>query len=401
MIFNDIAEITLEDLQHLIDNGIGESKTLEYKKELHIDTGDERKEFLADISAFANCDGGIIIYGIEEDIKTRLPSNICGIIINNEDTMILKIENLIRDSIKPRIPEIKYRVLQIISKKEYILIIQIKPSYIIPHRVIYKGHDKFYARNSKGKYPMDIEELRQLFTLSDTLYKKIDYYVLERIQIIGSNRYGVLPSDHPVFVMQAIPLQAFRSKDFMSITHIKDSITKSGDRAFRNGYDMQICIDGIALKPPQNSYGKQSSAIGHYYTNGVVEKATSKFFNPYFESSNVKPSVKLKMIYKQPLVKEIIKNVGGILLYYKELGVAPPIVLSCSIINGEGFTMPVDNWLDVEGEIDRSLLLVPNLLINEFETKIEEIIQPILDSIWNSCGFSKCQFYDDEGNFLL
>jgi len=46
---------------------------------LKIDTGDDRKEFLYDITSLANTNGGIIIFGIEEkkDINghnTGLPS---------------------------------------------------------------------------------------------------------------------------------------------------------------------------------------------------------------------------------------------------------------------------------------------------------------------------------------
>lgn len=49
-----ITEICIRDLQMLIDNEVGEGKSLEYKSELNIGSGDERKEFLADISSFAN-----------------------------------------------------------------------------------------------------------------------------------------------------------------------------------------------------------------------------------------------------------------------------------------------------------------------------------------------------------
>ena len=48
-------------------------KTIEYKAELHIDTGDDRKEFLADVTSFANSNGGDLIYGIQEDREKISP----------------------------------------------------------------------------------------------------------------------------------------------------------------------------------------------------------------------------------------------------------------------------------------------------------------------------------------
>jgi hypothetical protein len=43
-------------------------------------------------------------------------------------------------------------------------------SWIAPHRV--KANDKFYGRNSKGKYPLDVSELRTAFMLSEQLTEK-------------------------------------------------------------------------------------------------------------------------------------------------------------------------------------------------------------------------------------
>lgn len=61
MINKKINDITIDDIQSLIDNSACESKLLEYKKELKIESDSDKKEFLADISSFANCTGGDFI----------------------------------------------------------------------------------------------------------------------------------------------------------------------------------------------------------------------------------------------------------------------------------------------------------------------------------------------------
>ena len=48
----DINQISSQDLDRLVTDGIAESKAIEYKEIINISTGDERKEFLADLSAF-------------------------------------------------------------------------------------------------------------------------------------------------------------------------------------------------------------------------------------------------------------------------------------------------------------------------------------------------------------
>ena len=46
MINKKPEDIKPEDLQNLIVNGVSESKTIEYKSELPLNTGDAKKEFL-------------------------------------------------------------------------------------------------------------------------------------------------------------------------------------------------------------------------------------------------------------------------------------------------------------------------------------------------------------------
>lgn len=51
------------DLQELIDNQVPEGKTIEYKEALPGNSDGDKKEFLADVSSFANAAGGDLIFG--------------------------------------------------------------------------------------------------------------------------------------------------------------------------------------------------------------------------------------------------------------------------------------------------------------------------------------------------
>ena len=54
MINNSVDQITQGDLQNLVDNKVLENRQIEYKRELSISNDAEKKEFLCDISSFAN-----------------------------------------------------------------------------------------------------------------------------------------------------------------------------------------------------------------------------------------------------------------------------------------------------------------------------------------------------------
>jgi predicted HTH transcriptional regulator len=68
---------TREDLQRLVDEGLEESLTLDYKSSAAL-TRDSApiNELCKDVSALANSAGGQLIYGIEEDTKKGKPRSV-------------------------------------------------------------------------------------------------------------------------------------------------------------------------------------------------------------------------------------------------------------------------------------------------------------------------------------
>jgi predicted HTH transcriptional regulator len=97
-----IDHIELADLRRLIDNGVLEMKGLDYKRQFTGNTDAEKKELLYDLTSFANAGGGYIIYGIRE--QDGIPVEIEGVDIALIDGEKLKIENMLRDGVEPRIP---------------------------------------------------------------------------------------------------------------------------------------------------------------------------------------------------------------------------------------------------------------------------------------------------------
>jgi len=110
MIHKKISEIQLEDLQLLITNQIAENKTLEYKALLKVDKDADKKEFLYDVSSFANASGGDLIFGVAEGDEKGIPVSLDGL-EDNMDELCRKIENLIRDCISPRLLNIEIKVI--------------------------------------------------------------------------------------------------------------------------------------------------------------------------------------------------------------------------------------------------------------------------------------------------
>jgi predicted HTH transcriptional regulator len=154
-----IDEINLDIIKSLIDDEVCESKYIEYKRELNIENKAEKAEFLNDLTAMSNSEGGDIIYGIEEE--RGIPVKISEITIEDTDELMQKIENTLRDNITPRI---KYYISFIeTSINKYLIIIRLPKSLNAPHMVTSSG---FYIRNISGKHKMSVDELRECFMTS-------------------------------------------------------------------------------------------------------------------------------------------------------------------------------------------------------------------------------------------
>ena len=71
---------TLDDIQSLIDNEVEESIHIEYKSGEALDEKNpDVRAITKEVSAFANADGGFLIYGVKENNITHIPESICPV----------------------------------------------------------------------------------------------------------------------------------------------------------------------------------------------------------------------------------------------------------------------------------------------------------------------------------
>jgi hypothetical protein len=156
--FQDKEEYIFDDIQSLIDSEIEESIHLDFKSAEALDKSDgKRKELSKDISAFANSDGGIIIYGIiERNHKAHSLSYVDGNIYTKE-----WLEQTINSSIQRRISDLKiFPIRNNGNISETVYIVKIPRSYDAPHLCKDK---RFYKRFNFESVFMEEYEIRQSY----------------------------------------------------------------------------------------------------------------------------------------------------------------------------------------------------------------------------------------------
>lgn len=142
------------DLQDLIRNEVQESLHLDYKRSLAIDNS-QRAEIAKDISAFANSDGGLIIYGMEE--KEHLPVKIDQGVDHTRYSREW-LEQVINSGIAPRIDGVQITQIPL-SDERSVYAVQVPKSYRGPHQASDK---RYYKRFNFQLVPMEHYEIEDV-----------------------------------------------------------------------------------------------------------------------------------------------------------------------------------------------------------------------------------------------
>src|SRR6478735_7031660 len=156
MLDRPLEALSFADLERLVTNGVSESRSLEYKEALPGNSDGDRKEFLADVSAFANTTGGDLVYGVVErrdaaGKATGIPEAVTGVTASNADHETRRLEQMLRDGVAPRMAGVRLQWIPG-APQGSTLVIRVPRSWAGPHMVTYQQHSRFYARHATGKY---------------------------------------------------------------------------------------------------------------------------------------------------------------------------------------------------------------------------------------------------------
>lgn len=373
MIPKQLDEVAYSDIEDIISAELREGKTVEYKRDLPGDSDNQKKEFLYDVSSFANTVGGDLIIGIEEE--EGVPSKVAAVALESLDKEIQRIDSILMSGIEPRI---RYHARAIPHPENgYVLILRIERNGLGPHRVIYKASDRFYARNSAGKYRLDVAELRDAFLLGASAADRIRDFRVGRLASIAAGEGPALSEGDPILVIHLIPLQAFTSQRELDISkYYRKPIRPIGAPS----WSYQINLDGVL-----HYAANRDDILSNYvqiYRSGIVEATDEFAFSSDKQGSKLAPLKAIEHRINQHLPQYID--------CMKDIGVTPPVILFLSIAGVMGSRAYIDSMLaDVMSypKLKRDLLMLPEVVLNDLSTDPAIALKTVYDRLWNAFGF--------------
>lgn len=404
MIQKGFDVIQKSDIDALVTNAIMESRTLEYKQELPGNADADKKEFLADVSSFANAGGGDLLYGVKAKVdadgkKTGEPESITPLTEATPDEAKLRLEEMIRQGVEPRM---RVQVKEIIGwgddGRGFVVFIRVPKSFSSPHMVTFKNTSRFYSRNSAGKYQLDVTEIRSAVLATDSQADRIKSFREERLgRIIADETPMRMSSPHRI-VLHIIPLPSFLNRSRLNLKAVFDLSAKFRP-LMAHGWTHRFNLDGFLTWDQDDPDSGCVDSYCQLFFDGSIETVSSDLLRTQDGAKvNGGTGAIASVAYEQYTIAAVKSYFEG----YAALGVESPVDLSMALLGCRGSYMAVSpRYIMGRGvhPIDRDVVILPDVIAENLDADIPMVMKPLFDSIWNACGFAGSFNYDDEGNW--
>jgi len=372
-------------LRQIVDTGVVENRSLDFKEELPGPKDDDKREFLADISSFANSFGGDIVFGVAEgrtDGKRNGVWELRGLGGDIESAK-LRLEQMVRDGLAPRLGTVLFDVVADDGfPRGPILVARIGKSWAAPHMMSFRGSSRFFARTGTGKHQMDIDEIRDAFLGAHDALTRVRSFCDQRLERVASGHGAVeLESGAPYVAVHVVPL-------LVSPLAGRDVAGLSDDRRFsslvadcdRSRWNLEGRLFYAQFpETPARAYVQVSR-------DGSLE---------IVDASAVRGSE----IPAQDLESKIVGALDHNIAHLRAMDVHEPLVVMISLHGVRGVTLESSarRWGGPTPTLDRDDILLPECVIEgPFEPAQ---LRHAFDALWRSGGIKGSPSFDADGRW--
>src|ERR1700722_364379 len=383
--FENISE---SELIKQISAGVPEGVFVDYKRDMYGRSDADAKEFLKDVSSFANTSGGHLIIGLDE--IAGVPSEITSL-KGDSDEDLQRLENLARDGIEPRISGLRMRAVPI-GNGGYVIVLRVPKSWTPPHRVSARNTNRIYGRNSAGAYEFSIDELRVIFTSSATVLDRVRAFRAERLAKLDADD-GIVPlaKNCGRLVFHLIPTSAFGLSS--QIEPGKARETQELLKPIHTmGYSPNVNFDGFSNL--HRGADEKYWSYTHVFRNGAIEAVKVRVVSDLEPGQLYIPTLDFD--------RWIFDRLPNYLSALQRLDVPPPIILMITLQGVRGARLGVESdSLGENPKINRDVLELPECVIEQYgsDDDYQRAARPAFDALWNVGGYARSKHFDGTGKW--
>lgn len=352
-------------LRSLVENQVAERRDLEYKRDLPGRGDDDVKEFLADVTSLANAQGGDLVFGMDE--ADGVAADLVGIESANHDDDILRLENSLRDNVAPRLIGLQTQWVPMADGRGAI-VLRVPASMNAPHQIVFKKTRRFWGRSSKGKYEMDVHELRHAFTQSEQLPQRFLGLHEQAISMALGTDMPFAVQAGPITVISIVPLGLFREEQRIPIQRDQAIVPFQSD-----GYSAIEMIEGVLLHGTPNRETGEVFSFALTHRSGRVDCA--------FPIGGVREGNRgqeLRLVWPLMFEEGLLDMARSSQNRLAPFGIDGPWVVLATALGVQGFVL-VEGPQYVSQPAFRERALLGQLVLDRID---EDGLKPIAENLW-------------------
>jgi len=408
MITKNIDVLEYDDIKSLLDNKIPESDVLDYKEYMVSDD-----ELIKHVTAFANSNGGHIIFGIKESGKGGYPIAVNG--IESEKINKERIEQIILSNIFPRV-QIKQKIIVTENENQF-LVIQIPNSAYRPH--FNNKSQRFYKRFQFESIYMQEDEISNMY--------KNRFHTLQDVKEYLQTTSIEFPIKEEILQLQIIIIPTRLNNQLIDVTDSKiyDWLNPNNIDYNPSGYVYAPHHGflpsfsnphkfGIGFNSAQGFQdGKQKSLYVH--RNGCIHYIMNVGYEKEIPNRTKMPTAVSFIQYPILAVKlmHVLQFAEDVLSRYNYFGDVEILVkissknsewgMKVGEFDGDFSTfIPPKQMSDKSNSTEyiRTLSFERSYPIIHLKTNFSQITSSIMNEIYNCFRIRKCPLFDETGQYM-
>jgi hypothetical protein len=374
-----IDDLKIEDIERLKTNKICESQILDYKEGII-----EDHKLVKQISAFANTQGGFLIFGVKETGQGGYPEEISG--IEHKEINTERLEQIVLSNTEPRI-SIKLREIQIPETTKSLLIIEIPNSYLKPHMSAIDK--KFYKRFQNQTVAMTEMEVNDAYRRKFNGYQQVENQISE---LLGLYTAGDIVLGQ-IIVIPTVEARIFDTSNLEDFSWMDEIVLEPKYQRYPL-LNRTPSPNGIKC---QDGEGPNFQKL-EIHRNGCVHYASTRF-SDYYGYGEVRQPLFLSWTY----CIKLLQTLHFTSVLHRKFNYFGDVKIVCNLQSLDNTYLLESNkigihYLNGPCQTDKLTISreVSSLLL---DAQRDYISSGIMNEVHNSYGEWKCPFFDEKGKF--